>query len=412
METVCVGLSDLFALLLYHTKVGSIVSVVKAIRFTILGHSLVFLLIVGDRCMRKFEQQSSHSLLYLYRYTPDLSLRVLATPTNHFTLTHHTTQDTTITMLPSTSHFYIHPDDQPDPAITLALSDAVKIFKLFLAYSIFHFLFARRASVSAAIGLYLIALLLLCGFEVLGPFGVDAATTTESLPTTTAATSTITPISCLHTCPDSQPTTATSPHALNNAIQVLEFTLLTFVVLRLLVRFVSTGALVGLSLIIGGFLYDIGVGFPGVEAATTTTILESAVESAASKRPRSTTLWILSAALAVFMLLALIIGHRRRSMPRHSSLTTSYRPLVGRMLIIDKPITSSSMEGGGARSTFEHHDDNHGDGEHHCAPSSHLDQTSRHAVRLDLPRDPDSSGFRSRSESRGDGEVSSSSARR
>jgi hypothetical protein len=42
------------------------------------------------------------------------------------------------------------------------------------------------------------------------------------------------------------------------------------------------------------------------------------------------------------MLLALIIDHRRRSMPRHSSLTTSYRPLVGRMLVIDKPITSSA----------------------------------------------------------------------
>jgi hypothetical protein len=166
--------------------------------------------------------------------------------------------------------------------------------------------------------------------------------TTMSPPTTTTIPITLSISSPRpDTCPNAQPEIV-STHALNNAIQVLEFTLLTFVVLRLLARYASIGALVGLSLIIGGFLYDIGVGFPGVDAATTTTILESTVECAASGRSHSTTLWILSAALAVFMLLALIIDHRRRSMPRHSSLTTSYRPLVGRMLVIDKPITSSA----------------------------------------------------------------------
>jgi len=143
-----------------------------------------------------------------------------------------------------------------------------------------------------------------------------------------------------NTCPNAQ-TEIVSTHALNNAIQVLKFSLLTFVVLCLLARYASIGALVGLSLIIGGFLYDIGVGFPDVDAATTTTILESAVEYEASQRT-CPALWILSAALAVFMLLAPITGHRRRSMPRPSTLTTSYRPLVGRMLVIDKPITSSA----------------------------------------------------------------------
>jgi hypothetical protein len=146
------------------------------------------------------------------------------------------------------------------------------------------------------------------------------------------------------TCPNAQPEIV-STHALNNAIQVLEFTLLTFVVLRLLARYASIGALVGLSLIIGGFLYDTGVGFPGVDAATTTTILESAVECAASGRSQSTTLWILSAALTV-LVLALVTGHRRRSMPGPSKSLTTYRPLVGRMLVIDKPVTSSSVEGG------------------------------------------------------------------
>ena len=151
-----------------------------------------------------------------------------------------------------------------------------------------------------------------------------------------------------NTCPNSQPTTATSPHALDNAIQVLEFALLTSVVLCLLARYASIGALVGLSLIVGRLSHDLGIGLHGVNAATiasTTTVLESAVESAASGRPRSTTLWILCLALSV-LVLALVTRRLHRCLPGPSRSLTTYHPLVGRILIIDKPVTSSSMEGG------------------------------------------------------------------
>ena len=213
-----------------------------------------------------------------------------------------------------TSHFYITPDDEPNPAITLSLSASVKLFKLFLAYGIFHFLFARRASLSAAIALYLIASSFLCGIEVWGPFGVDATAvdTATTLPTTTTA--------IFGTCPDSQPMTA-STHALDNTIQVLEFAFLTFVVLRLLVRYASIGALVGLSLIVGGVLYDFGIGLHGVEAAATTAT-EPTGECAASGRTRSTTtLWVLLAALAVLGL-ALVSRHLHRYLPKSNSTTT------------------------------------------------------------------------------------------
>jgi hypothetical protein len=150
-----------------------------------------------------------------------------------------------------------------------------------------------------------------------------------------------------NTCPNAQPEIV-SPHVLNNAIQVLEFALLTSVVLRLLARYASIGALVGLSLIIGGFLWDLGVGFPGVDATTTTTILESTVEYAASGRPRYTTLWILCLALSV-LVLALVTRHLHRCLPGPSRSLTTYHPLVGRMLIIDKPVTSSSAEGARVR---------------------------------------------------------------
>lgn len=116
---------------------------------------------------------------------------------------------------------------------------------------------------------------------------------TMSLPTTTTAiTAPTTTASRFYTCPDGwplgawcdhrhpggQPATA-STQASNNAIQVLRFSLLTFVVLRLLARFASIGALVCLCLIAGGFLYDVGAGFPGVNAATATTTTTSLMVS-------------------------------------------------------------------------------------------------------------------------------------
>jgi hypothetical protein len=197
-----------------------------------------------------------------------------------------------------TSHFYMTPDDKPDPAITLPLSAAIKLFKLFLAYGIFLCLFARRASLGAAIALYLIALSLLCGIEVFGPFGVDATAvdTATTLPTTTTA--------IFGTCPDSQPMTA-STHALDNAVQVLEFAFLTFVVLGLLVRYASIGALVGLSLIVGGVLYDFGIGLHGVDAAAATAI-EPAGECVASGRTRYTTTLLALSVACVVIVLALV----------------------------------------------------------------------------------------------------------
>jgi hypothetical protein len=68
----------------------------------------------------------------------------------------------------------------------------------------------------------------------------------------------------------------------------------------------------------------------------------------AEVHPHSTTLWILFAALAV-LVLALVTRHLHRCLRRPSKSLTTYRPLVGRMLIIDKPVTSSSVEGGRVR---------------------------------------------------------------
>jgi hypothetical protein len=216
-----------------------------------------------------------------------------------------------------TSHFYITPDDEPDPAITLPLSAAIKLFKLFLAYGIFLCLFARRASLSAAIALYLIALSLWCGIEVFGPFGVDAATAS---PTDTATATTITPISGFDTCPDNQPMTA-STHALDNAVQVLEFAFLTFVVLGLLVRYASIGALVGLSLIVGGVLYDFGIGLHGVDAAAATAT-EPAGECVASGRTRYTTTLLALSVACVVLVLALVAGHLHRCLPESKNTTS------------------------------------------------------------------------------------------
>jgi hypothetical protein len=213
-----------------------------------------------------------------------------------------------------TSHFYMTPDDKPDPAITLPLSAAIKLFKLFLAYGIFLCLFARRASLGAAIALYLIALSLLCGIEVFGPFGVDATAvdTATTLPTTTTA--------IFGTCPDSQPMTA-STHALDNAVQVLEFAFLTFVVLGLLVRYASIGALVGLSLIVGGVLYDFGIGLHGVDAAAATAI-EPAGECVASGRTRYTTTLLALSVACVVLMLALVAGHLHRCLPESKNTTS------------------------------------------------------------------------------------------
>jgi hypothetical protein len=150
---------------------------------------------------------------------------------------------------------------------------------------------------------------------------------------------------CDHHHPGDQPTTA-STQALNNAMQVLQFSLLTFVVLRLLARFASIGALVGLCPIAGGFLYDVGVGLPVVDAAPATTTtsliasstktsgLESAGAGAGSGHLRFT-LWIFSAALTV-LVLALVTGYFRRGMPGLSRLTT-YRPLTGRLSTGSEP---------------------------------------------------------------------------
>jgi hypothetical protein len=156
---------------------------------------------------------------------------------------------------------------------------------------------------------------------------------------------------CDHHHPGDQPATASTQALLNNAIQVLQFSLLTFVVLRLLARFASIGALVGLCLIVGGFLYDVGFGVSGVDAAATTTttsliatpstktsIVESAGACAGSGYPRSATLWwILSAALTV-LALALVTGYLRRGMPGLSGLAT-YRPLAGHLSTGSKPVT-------------------------------------------------------------------------
>lgn len=146
-----------------------------------------------------------------------------------------------------------------------------------------------------------------------------------------------------------QPATA-GTHVFTNAMRVLQLSLLSFIVLRSTARHGSTAALIGLSLIIGGFLHDIGLGLglPGiVNAATTATtttlptttvyspitpptntcLLESAGECASSVNARST-LCLLSLAFTV-ILLALITSHLHRSIPAPSK-STSHRLLAGR----------------------------------------------------------------------------------
>ena len=107
-------------------------------------------------------------------------------------------------------------------------------------------------------------------------------------PTSTTALPTATPISHFYTCPDGwppgvwcdyypdgQPAGAPSTHALQNAMLVLKLSLLAFIALRLVSRRASLSALIGLCLIAGGFLYDVGFRIPSVEAVdvpTTTTI--------------------------------------------------------------------------------------------------------------------------------------------
>ena len=177
---------------------------------------------------------------------------------------------------------------------------------------------------------------------------------------------TTTPIFPFYTCPnddfyyspDLQPATTPSTLALYNMTRVLALSLLFFTVLRLSARRAPLSALIGLSLIAGGFLYDVGFGLPGVDAAalvvattsTTTSIpapstktnfFESVCDSTASGRTRSSALWLLSLALTVLVLLGLITGHLRRSLPGFSSLVTTYRPLAGRLAArsgSDKPV--------------------------------------------------------------------------
>jgi uncharacterized membrane protein len=55
----------------------------------------------------------------------------------------------------------------------------------------------------------------------------------------------------------------------NNFLTVFSYSLIAFLALRSILR-TSTAALIGLCLIIGGLMYDIGLGFPGVNAASTT----------------------------------------------------------------------------------------------------------------------------------------------
>jgi hypothetical protein len=159
-------------------------------------------------------------------------------------------------------------------------------------------------------------------------------------PTTTAATPTA-PIPHFHPCldgspcgycPDGQPATAASTHALNNTTRVLKLSLLAFIVLRLFARRASIGALIGLCLIAGGFLYDIGFGLPGADAATAktttdliasspkTNILGSAVEYAGTWSVP----WSTSAALAV-LILALVTGHLHAYLPGSSIPITNGR---------------------------------------------------------------------------------------
>ena len=192
-----------------------------------------------------------------------------------------------------------------------------------------------------------------------------------SLPTTFSITaiSTTPPISHFYICPngwspstrcdyyhDGQPATNSSTHALNDVMSIFKLSLLAFIVLRLLARHASTSDLIGLCLIVGGFLFDVGFrgasgvveAVSGANASTPTTstrivtslvdqswktsILEPAggydtISSGHARRP--TALWSLSLAFAV-LLLALITGHLHRCMPEPSGLAT-YRPLAGRL---------------------------------------------------------------------------------
>lgn len=129
-------------------------------------------------------------------------------------------------------------------------------------------------------------------------------------------------------------------------MRVLQLSLLSFIVLRLIGRHESTTTLTGLSLITGGFLHDIGLGHPGISDAftadtaiptttkngqitppTNTCLLESAGESASSGNTRSA-LWLATLASTV-LILALITSHLHRSMPARPK-SASHRPLAGR----------------------------------------------------------------------------------
>jgi hypothetical protein len=132
--------------------------------------------------------------------------------------------------------------------------------------------------------------------------------------------------------PDGQPATAASTHALNNTTRVLRLSLLAFIALRLFARRASIGALIGLCLIAGGFLCDIGFGLPGADAATartTTDLIASSTKTStlgSAVEYASTWLvpWSTSAAL-VIPILALITGHLHEYLPGSSSPTTNGR---------------------------------------------------------------------------------------
>jgi hypothetical protein len=73
----------------------------------------------------------------------------------------------------------------------------------------------------------------------------------------------------------------------NYVLTIFAYSLMAFLALRTVAR-TSTSALVGLCLIIGGLMYDIGLGFPGANAADTTSTTTSSTAVIASDLNTST----------------------------------------------------------------------------------------------------------------------------
>lgn len=107
-------------------------------------------------------------------------------------------------------------------------------------------------------------------------------TSSYSSTTTTIVTTTPTDVSRFWQCPDGWPQTgvwcnyypdghtasAPSTHLLDDAFKLLKYSLIAFVALRMVTR-TSTSALLGLCLIMGGFVYDAVLHLPVAEAAAT-----------------------------------------------------------------------------------------------------------------------------------------------